>query len=105
MRSWGAELCLTILGSSAVKSPLIARMWVAALRHARVVKELTVLQAAMSSFAELVLGRLPDKASQMEVMNELTAKFQKLEELCSRLEGPGTRIYSLLLGSPLDQAC
>jgi hypothetical protein len=34
----------------------------------------------------------------VEVMNEVTAKFQELEELCSRLKGPGGRICSLLLG-------
>jgi hypothetical protein len=38
-------------------------------------------------------------------MNELTAKFQKLEELCSWPEGPGSQICSLLLGPPPDQAC
>jgi hypothetical protein len=40
----------------------------------------------------------------VEVMNELTANFQKLEQLFSQLEGPGMRIYSLLLGPPSGQA-
>jgi hypothetical protein len=57
LRAWGAELCLTILGPSAL------------------VKELIALQAAVSSTVELVLGRPPGEASRLEVMNELTAKF------------------------------
>jgi hypothetical protein len=36
-------------------------------------------------------------------MNQLTTKLQGLEELCSRLKGPGMRIYSLLLASPSGQ--
>jgi hypothetical protein len=31
-------------------------------------------------------------------MNDLTASFQELEELCLRIKEPGVRIYSLLLG-------
>jgi hypothetical protein len=64
-----------------------------------------MLRAAMYSTAELVLGRSPGEASRVEVMNELTTKFQKLEELCSPLEGPSTRICNLLLGPPPNQAC
>jgi hypothetical protein len=37
-------------------------------------------------------------------MNELVAKFQRLEELCSRLEGYGVRICDMLLGSLASQA-
>jgi hypothetical protein len=37
------------------------------------------------------------KTSWVAVMNELTTKLRGLEELCSWLEGPGVRIYSLLL--------
>jgi hypothetical protein len=39
-----------------------------------------------------------------EVMNELVAKFQRWEELCSRLDGPGARICDMLLGPPPSQA-
>jgi hypothetical protein len=39
----------------------------------------------------------------VEVLNELTTKLQGLEELCSRLKGPGMRIYILLLASPSGQ--
>jgi hypothetical protein len=37
-------------------------------------------------------------------MNELVAKFWRQEELCLRLEGPGTRICDLLLGPAPSQA-
>jgi hypothetical protein len=40
----------------------------------------------------------------VEIADELVAQFQKLEELCSRLEWPGVRICDLLLRPPPDQA-
>jgi hypothetical protein len=79
-------------------------MWVTALCHAEVVRELAMLQAAVSSVVELVLGHSPDETLQVEDMDELVAEFQRLEELFSRLERPGTRIYDLVLGLPLGQA-
>jgi hypothetical protein len=98
------KLCLTIVGPSQVKSPLSGRMWAAALHHAGVIEELVVLRAAVSSATELVLGRSPNETSQVEVMNELTTNFWRLEELCSWLEGPSMRICGLLLGQPPSQA-
>jgi hypothetical protein len=53
---------------------------------------------------KLVLGRLPDETFWVEITEELVAQYQRLEELCSRLERPGARIYDLLLGLPLNQA-
>jgi hypothetical protein len=76
------------------------KMWVASLHHAGVVGELTMLRAVVSSVAELMFGRSPDETSRVEVMIELATKFWRWEELCSRLEGPGTRICILLLGPP-----
>jgi hypothetical protein len=81
------------------------RMWAAALHHVGVAGELTALWAAMSSAAGLVLGRLPGETSWVEVMNELTAKFHELEELCSQLKGPSMRICNLLIGPSPGQAC
>jgi hypothetical protein len=40
----------------------------------------------------------------VEVTNELVAKFQRQEELCSCLEGSGMRICDLLFGLPPSQA-
>jgi hypothetical protein len=58
--AWGTELCLTIISSSQVKSPLPVKMWDAALCHTVVVGELTTLRTAVSSAAELMLGCSPD---------------------------------------------
>jgi hypothetical protein len=98
LRSRGIELCLSIIVPLQLMSPLPLRMRAAALYHARVVEVLIVLRAVVSSVTELVLGHSHSGTFRVEVMNELTAKFQELEELCSRLKGPGGRIYSLLLG-------
>jgi hypothetical protein len=102
--AWGAELCLTIIGPSQAKSPLSTRMRAAALCHAGVVRELAVLRATVSSAADLVLGHSPDETSRVEVMTKLTTNFRRLEELCSQLEGPSTRICGLLLGGPPGKA-
>jgi hypothetical protein len=75
LRAWGAELCLTIIGPSQVRSPLSTRMQVAIPHHAVVVGELAALRAAMSSSTEVVLGRLRYLTSRVEVMNKLTTKF------------------------------
>jgi hypothetical protein len=80
------------------------RMRAAALCHTKMIRELATLWAAVSSVMELVLGQLPNESSRVEVMNELVAKFQRQEELCSWLEGPGMRICDLLLGPPPSQA-
>jgi hypothetical protein len=77
---------------------------IAALRHIEMVGELATLWAAVPSVVELVLGRSLDEALGVEVVGELVAKFQKLEERCLRLERPGMRIYDLLLGLPLGHA-
>jgi hypothetical protein len=45
-----------------------------------------------------------DETLWVEVVDELTAEFQKLEEWCLRLERPGVRICDLLLGPPYGWA-
>jgi hypothetical protein len=40
----------------------------------------------------------------MKVISKLVGQFQRLEELCSQLEGPGARIYDQLLGPSPNQA-
>jgi hypothetical protein len=42
-------------------------------------------------------------SKELEVMNELVAKFRRWEELCSWLEGPGAKIYALFVRSPAGQ--
>jgi hypothetical protein len=102
--AWGAEFSFTIIGPSQVRIPLLARMQFTTLRDTEMAGELTVLRAAVSSTVDLVLGRSPGETSQVEVVNELVAKFQRLEELSSRLEGFGAWIYTLLVGPPTRQA-
>jgi hypothetical protein len=97
-------LCLAIIGLPRFSNCVSEEMWVTALCHAEVVRELAMLQAAVSSVVKLVLGHSPDETLQVEDMDELVAEFQRLEELFSRLERPGTRIYDLVLGLPLGQA-
>jgi hypothetical protein len=80
------------------------RMWAATLRHTEMARELTAVQSAVSSAAELVLANSPNETSWVELMNDMVTQFQRLEELCSRLLGPGAMICALLLGLPLNQA-
>jgi hypothetical protein len=68
------------------------------------VRDLAALQATVSSATESMLGRSPNKIFRMEVVGELVAEFLRLEERCSRLEWPTTRIGDLLLGPPPGQA-
>jgi hypothetical protein len=49
-------------------------------------RELAALWAAVSSAAESALARSPDEIFRVEVVGELVAGFQKLEERCSWLE-------------------
>jgi hypothetical protein len=67
-----AELCLTIISPSQVRSFLIVRMQVTALHHTGVVRDLTTHRAAVSTAMELVLGHSPNETSMVEVMSVLT---------------------------------
>jgi hypothetical protein len=82
----------------------LERMRAVALRHIDMAMEVVALCAVVSSTVDLVLGHSPNETFWVEVMNELVAKFLRLEELSSRLEGPGRRIYDMLLGPPPSQA-
>jgi hypothetical protein len=73
-------------------------MRLVALRHTEMVGELAAVRAAVSSTTESVLGHSPNDTFHMEVVGELVAEFEKLEERCSRLERPTARICDLLLG-------
>jgi hypothetical protein len=79
-------------------------MRIAALHHTEMVEELAMLWMTVSSTVEFVLGRSLDETFRVEVVDELVAKFWKLEEWCSRLERSGVRIYDLLLGPPSGRA-
>jgi hypothetical protein len=71
-------------------------MRVAALCYTEMAGELAVLQAAMSSATESVLGCLPVETFWAKIVRELVTKFQKLEERCSRLERPRAMIWTTI---------
>jgi hypothetical protein len=73
------------------------RMRAAAIHHLEMVGKLATLWAAVTSVAELVLGHSPNVTFWVEIADEVVTQFWKLEELCSRLEWPGTWICDLLL--------
>jgi hypothetical protein len=75
-------------------------MQITTLRHIEMAGALAVLRAVVSSIVEVALCRSPNKTFQVEVVSELVAEFQKLEEWSSFLEQPGVRICDLLLGPP-----
>jgi hypothetical protein len=104
LQAHGIELCLAIFSMPRVRNHLLERMRVAAFRRTKMAREPDVLQAAVSSAVELVLGRSPDETIQVDVVSELIAEFWRLGELCSLLERHGSRIYDLLLGPSLGQA-
>jgi hypothetical protein len=97
------ELCLAIVGLPRVRNHLSQRMRDTALRHIEMAVALIMLQVAVTSVVESVLGCLSDEAFQVEVVGKLLAKIWRIEELCSLLEWPSTRIHDLLLGRPLGR--
>jgi hypothetical protein len=78
-------------------------MRLAALRHIEMVEEHAVPQAVVSSATKSVLGRSPNENFHVEVVGELVAEFQRVEERISRLERPAVRIYDLLIGPPTSR--
>jgi hypothetical protein len=79
-------------------------MRAAAIRHIEMAGVLAILRVVVTSTVALVLGCSPDETFRVEIMDEVVAQFQKLEELCLGRERPGTRICDLLQGPPPDQA-
>jgi hypothetical protein len=61
---------------------------------------LAALWAAVSSATDSTVRRSPDQIFRVEVLGEPAAKFQRLEEWCSRLEWFAARICDPLLGPP-----
>jgi hypothetical protein len=92
------------IGPPRVRSHMSEGMWITALRHTEMEEELAALRAAVSSVAEFTLGRSPNEAFRVKVVDELIAEFWKSEERRSRLERPGTRVCDLILGPPSDKA-
>jgi hypothetical protein len=92
-----------IIGPPQASHHLSEGMRLAALRHTEMVEELATLQATVSSVVESVLGCSPNNIFYTEVVGELAAEFQKMEEWRSRLERPASRICDLLPGPPFGR--
>jgi hypothetical protein len=97
LQTRGSELCFAIVGPPQARNHLSEGMQITALWHTEMARELAMLQTAVSSALEFMLGRLPDKTIQVEVVNEMVAEIYKLEERRSRPKCPGVRICDLLL--------
>jgi hypothetical protein len=63
-----------------------------------------VLRVVVSSAMESVLGCLPSDTFHVEVVGELAAEFQKMEDQRYQIEQPTARICDLLLGPLPSQA-
>jgi hypothetical protein len=50
-------------------------MQAAAIHHIEMARELATLRAAVTSAAELVLGRSPNETFRVEIVDELVAQF------------------------------
>jgi hypothetical protein len=79
-------------------------MWLVALHHTEIGRELAVLRVVVSFATESVLGCLPSDTFHVEVVGELAAEFQKMEDQCYQIEQPTARICDLLLGPLPSQA-
>jgi hypothetical protein len=55
-------------------------MFIVALHHTEMAKQLAMLRAVVSSAAEFMLRRSPTKAFLAKVVDELVAEFRKQEE-------------------------
>jgi hypothetical protein len=104
LQTWGSELCHTIVGPPRARHHLPEGMRLDDLRHTEMAKELAMLWAVVSSAAETVLGRSLSDTVHVEVVGELVAEFQKMEDRCSQHERPIVRICDLLLGPPTGWA-
>jgi hypothetical protein len=61
-------------------------------------------ESLVSTSAESVLGHSPSDTFRVEVVSELAAKFQKMEDWPQQLEWPATRIYDVLVRLPPSRA-
>jgi hypothetical protein len=79
-------------------------MQLATVCHTKMDGEHAALRVAVSFAVKSVLGRSLRDIFRVEVMGELAAKFQKMEDRRSWLQWPITRVCDLLLGPPPDRA-
>jgi hypothetical protein len=103
LQARGSKLSHAIVGPPQGRHHLSEGMHFAALHYTKMAEELAMLWAAVSSVVESVLGCSPNDTFHVEVVGDLVAKFQKLEEWRSWLERPTARICGRLLGLPPSQ--
>jgi hypothetical protein len=77
LQTQGSELCLTIVGPPWVRNHLLEGMWITALPHTEMARELAALRAAVSSAAEFALRCSPNKTFWVEIVDELIGEFQR----------------------------
>jgi hypothetical protein len=104
LQTQGSKQCHAIIAPPRARHHLPEGMRFATLRNTEMAGELVVLHATVSSAAESMLGHSPSDTFCVEVLGELAAEFQKMEDRCSRLEWPVMRICDLLLGPPIGWA-
>jgi chromosome segregation ATPase len=75
LQTQGFELCQVIVHPPRVRSHLLEEMWIAALRHTEMVDQLATLWVVVSFAMQSVLERLPTKALQVDVVDELVTEF------------------------------
>jgi hypothetical protein len=88
LQTRGSELCLVILGPPRVRNHPSEGMQLMALRHSEMAGELATLRVTVPFVADSALGRSPGEIFRVEVVDELVAEFQRLDERCSQLERP-----------------
>jgi hypothetical protein len=97
LQTQGFELCHFIVSPPRARHHLSEGMWLAALRHT---EEFATLWAVVSSSVDSVLWRSLDEAFHVEVVGELAAEFEKMEDQHSWLEWQVVWVYDLLLTPP-----
>jgi hypothetical protein len=97
-------LCHAIIDPPRVRHHLSKGMRLTAIHHTKIARELATLWAAVPTTVESVLGHSPSDTYRVEVVDEMAAEFEKMEDRHSRLEWPAARIYDLVLGTPPGRA-
>jgi hypothetical protein len=100
LQTRGSKLCHAIVGPPRVRNHLSRWMRLAGLHH-------TVILESLPSLGRWCLlpwsRHSPNETFHVEVVGKLVVEFQRLEEWCSQLERPATRICDLRLRPPLGR--
>jgi hypothetical protein len=75
LQTQGSELCRAIVYHPWARHHLSKGMWLAALYHTAMARELAALRVAMSTTTELVLGHSPSNTFNVEAVSNLATEF------------------------------